>query len=263
MDDEVTSINAIYGDDTLELTSAGSRTCTLHIPSVTISLLVEFPSPYPDEPPIVTGPASVGAEVRKGAAKDVVELAQSIIGNSFVPGEPCIYEVIEQLLERREDLHLITEAAVHDEDETSHSHTSRSAAHDPLADIEPEWTISEPAIEKKSVFVARAARCNHPNEAKLYVQHLLATDKKTAKATHNITAWRMRQVDTGVVFQDCDDDGEAAAGGRLLHLLQLMDVWNVVVVVTRWYGGIHLGPARFQLINQVAREAVVKGRFGS
>ena len=90
------------------------------------------------------------------------------------------------------------------------------------------------------------------------VQHLLATDKKAAKATHNMTAWRMRDDETGVVYRDCDDDGETAAGSRLLHLLELMDVWNVMVVVTRWYGGTHLGPDRFRIINSVARDAIVK-----
>jgi putative IMPACT (imprinted ancient) family translation regulator len=30
-----------------------------------------------------------------------------------------------------------------------------------------------------------------------------------------------------------------------LHLMQLMDVWDVMVVVTRWYGGVHLGPDRY------------------
>lgn len=33
--------------------------------------------------------------------------------------------------------------------------------------------------------------------------------------------------------QDCDDDGEDAAGGRLLHLLQAADARDVVVVVSR------------------------------
>lgn len=28
-------------------------------------------------------------------------------------------------------------------------------------------------------------------------------------------------MENGVTFQDCDDDGETAAGGRLLHLLQV------------------------------------------
>jgi len=54
-------------------------------------------------------------------------------------------------------------------------------------------------------------------------------------------------------LQDCDDDGEAAAGGRLLHLLQIVDARDVVVVVSRWYGGILLGPSRFTHINNAAR----------
>ena len=55
-------------------------------------------------------------------------------------------------------------------------------------------------------------------------------------------------------MQDSDDDGETAAGGRLLHLLQMVDARNVVVVVSRWYGGVLLGPARFTHINNAARE---------
>lgn len=56
-------------------------------------------------------------------------------------------------------------------------------------------------------------------------------------------AYRIQRED-GVVFQDNDDDGENAAGSRMGHLLQVMDVWNVLVVVSRWYGGIKLGPDR-------------------
>lgn len=65
-----------------------------------------------------------------------------------------------------------------------------------------------------------------------------------------------------MVYQDCDDDGETAAGGRVLHLLQLMDVWGLMVVVTRWYGGQKLGAKRFSVINSVAREAVIAAGFG-
>ena len=42
----------------------------------------------------------------------------------------------------------------------------------------------------------------------------------------------------------CDDDGETHAGGRMLHLLEILDATNVIVIVTRWYGGILLGPDR-------------------
>lgn len=41
----------------------------------------------------------------------------------------------------------------------------------------------------------------------------------------------------------------------------MMDVWNVVVVVSRYFGGIHLGPDRFKHINTAARDAVTKGGF--
>ena len=33
-----------------------------------------------------------------------------------------------------------------------------------------------------------------------------------------------------------------------------MDARNVLVVITRWYGGVHLGPDRFKHINNCTRE---------
>jgi putative IMPACT (imprinted ancient) family translation regulator len=131
--------------------------------------------------------------------------------------------------------------------------------------LAPPWILSEVVTEKKSVFVARAATVSSVDQARSFVAYLLATDKKVAKATHNITAWRIRgNADAGgAQFKDCDDDGESAAGGRLLHLLELMGACNVVVVVSRWYGGVHLGPDRFRLINQCARDAISKGNLAA
>lgn len=39
------------------------------------------------------------------------------------------------------------------------------------------------------------------------------------------------------------------------------EVDNILVVVTRYFGGIHLGPDRFKHINQVARNALEVGGF--
>ncbi|KAL2179023.1 ribosomal protein S5 domain 2-type protein [Thermothelomyces heterothallicus CBS 202.75] len=123
---------------------------------------------------------------------------------------------------------------------------------------EPGQVCLFDAIEKsKSTFVARCAPVTSPSQAADFLAHLLATDKRVRTATHNITAWRIRGPN-GTSFQDCDDDGETAAGGRLLHLMQLMDLWDTMVVVTRWYGGQKLGPRRFALINQTARDAFVR-----
>ena len=49
------------------------------------------------------------------------------------------------------------------------------------------------------------------------------------------------------------------AGSRLLHLLNMMNVNNTLVVVTRWYGGIHLGGDRWKHINNVARNSIELG----
>jgi putative IMPACT (imprinted ancient) family translation regulator len=41
----------------------------------------------------------------------------------------------------------------------------------------------------------------------------------------------------------------------------MQDLDNVLVVVTRFYGGIQLGPDRFKHINHVARKALEVGGF--
>ena len=72
----------------------------------------------------------------------------------------------------------------------------------------------------------------------------------------HVNQCRLYDKSRDVYIQDCDDDGESAAGARLLHLLQvylyhahtscsfdvsfllwtqMMDVRNGMVVVSRWY----------------------------
>ena len=43
--------------------------------------------------------------------------------------------------------------------------------------------------------------------------------------------------------------------------MQILDVRNVMVVVSRWYGGILLGPDRFKHINNCARNILVEEGF--
>ena len=53
-----------------------------------------------------------------------------------------------------------------------------------------------------------------------------------------------------------DDSGEKTAGTRMLRLLELCEHQDVLVVVTRWYGGVQLGNFRFKAINDVAEQAI-------
>ncbi|GAA5901940.1 IMPACT family protein [Sporobolomyces salmoneus] len=123
----------------------------------------------------------------------------------------------------------------------------------------PDIYSTEGLVDRKSLFVAHAARVHSMAEVEAVMSALLSNNK-IAKATHNISAYQFISSD-GIRHSDNDDDGEKAAGSTLASLLERIDVQNIVVVVSRWYGGIHLGPDRFKDINQAARDALVEGGF--
>ena len=129
------------------------------------------------------------------------------------------------------------------------------AARERRDDVRRRLTSHEPVTEKKSVFQAHVCRGVESVDEVEMVMDILNESRKVRAATHNILAYRVSRPD-GTFYQDHDDDGETAAGGRLLRLLVLADARNVVVVVSRWYGGVHLGPARFHVINTAAKVAL-------
>ncbi|KAK7491412.1 hypothetical protein BaRGS_00017390 [Batillaria attramentaria] len=108
--------------------------------------------------------------------------------------------------------------------------------------------------DRRSTFQPHLAPVFYKEQVRLVIDKLLE-NKKIANATHNMVAYRIVRHDKGGprVIQGCDDDGETHAGSRMLHLLQIVNAENVVVVVSRWYGGIQLGPDRFKHINNCTR----------
>ncbi|KAM4685058.1 protein IMPACT isoform 3-T3 [Amazona ochrocephala] len=117
-----------------------------------------------------------------------------------------------------------------------------------------------PITDRRSTFQAHLAPVVTPRQVKRVLEKLYE-NKKIASATHNIYAYRIYCEDKQTFLQDCEDDGETAAGGRLLHLMQILNVHNVLVVVSRWYGGILLGPDRFKHINNCARNVLVEYNY--
>ena len=112
-----------------------------------------------------------------------------------------------------------------------------------------------------STFQAHCARVKSIGQVHWALCKLLQ-DKKIARASHNIFAYRLHDEKRGVLVKDNDDDGEDAAGGRLAALIELMEASDVLVVVSRWFGGTLLGPARFKYITNAAREILVQYGFG-
>jgi putative IMPACT (imprinted ancient) family translation regulator len=84
----------------------------------------------------------------------------------------------------------------------------------------------------------------------------LLKDKKFRTADHNIVAYRLRSGQGKI--SEYKNDGyhspskESGAGITMLDLLRQKDLVNWCIVVTRWYGGIHLGADRFRHVKNAA-----------
>lgn len=261
LQNEIEAVNSIYGEGML-VGADDSATYIIHLPQHASSIRLQFSLDYPSSPPVVLGSHSSGDNARKGEAAHIVDIFRDALGRLFQPGQVCLFDVVEEvtaILPQAEDEQQMTDAT--EKQASLEISTTPKESNNAIPNEEqPPWALSDIVVELKSVFIARAASVSSPDQAKQYLQRLLDSDKKVRSATHNITAWRIKG-ENGITFQDCDDDGETAAGGRVLHLMQLMELWNTMVVVTRWYGGHQLGPKRFSIINTVARDAFVKGNF--
>ena len=92
-------------------------------------------------------------------------------------------------------------------------------------------------VIKKSRFIATMARVNSEEEAKDFIAQ---TSKKYHDATHNTYAYTIGENDEHVKASD-NGEPSGTAGIPELKALQLMQLKNVAVVVTRYFGGIKLG----------------------
>lgn len=89
--------------------------------------------------------------------------------------------------------------------------------------------------EKKSRFIGRTWPVESEEEALTRIQEM---KKKHYDATHNCWAYILR--DGAVRFSDDGEPG-GTAGMPILQVLQREGLYNVVCVVTRYFGGILLG----------------------
>ena len=97
----------------------------------------------------------------------------------------------------------------------------------------------EQIIEKKSKFIANIYYVENVQEAEDKIKQI---KKKYFDAKHNCFAYIVAD-DKNEVIQRFSDDKEPSgtAGAPILNILVKMQICNVLVVVTRYFGGILLG----------------------
>ena len=100
-----------------------------------------------------------------------------------------------------------------------------------------ENTSSE-IVEKKSKFIANIFYVESREEAESIIKEV---NKKYHDARHNCYAYRV--ITEEGIIEKASDDGEPSgtAGGPMLNILSKNNLGNVLVIVTRYFGGILLG----------------------
>ncbi|KAH9503534.1 hypothetical protein Btru_068134 [Bulinus truncatus] len=277
--DEVQALSSIYGDDWHVLDAENCR-FSVHVaadsrPLWEINLQVRMPLDYPLQSP---PEYQIDAVWLRGEERIRLEdkLSQVYCDNI---GEDIVYlwvEAVREFLQQKSDKaspltddHFISEeltpiesnSSLFEDDQlycfpSAHPQTSASSC---LSDSCPDIIHGGSITDRKSTFQPHLAIVTDKSQVPDVMGKLLE-NKKIANATHNIFAYRI-VTDTGITYQGCHDDGETHAGSRMLHLLQIMKVENVLVVVSRWYGGIQLGPDRFKHINNCCRQILEANGF--
>lgn len=283
--EEIEALSSIYGDEWCVVDEASRMFCIqvsddLNNPKWRLCLQVMLPSEYPSAAPPIY---QLNASWLKG--QDRLELCNSLEEIYLTNlGESILYLWVERIRE------FLVEKSLSDNPEVCPD--NKKTTEELEVDCEDEYDFvyqpitqqdtqkfldflvpqgsqgeelppiyhGEPMTDRRSTFQAHLAPVVAPNQVKMVLDKLYE-NKKVASATHNIYAYRIYCEDKQTYLQDCEDDGETAAGGRVLHLMQILDVRNVMVVVSRWYGGILLGPDRFKHINNCARNILVEHNF--
>ena len=101
-----------------------------------------------------------------------------------------------------------------------------------------EFDNCEELIEKKSRFIATLKYVENEEEA---INKIKEIKKTYYDARHNCFAYRV--IENGEIIQRSSDDGEPSgtAGAPMLNILEKNEIANVLIVVTRYFGGILLG----------------------
>ncbi|CAG8441079.1 2428_t:CDS:2 [Funneliformis caledonium] len=206
-----------------------------------LTLRFHLPPNYPSSQPPIYEILSLYCGTLK-IDQNIEDEIEKNFNQLFVPGEVVIFSWIEWLqdymktkldnedglINMREENHLTEKEPIIS---SVINTVEKFNNDDDIINECPKIIHGEPLEHKKSFFIAHLASVSNIRQVQLVRSNLLL-DRKIAKATHNIMAYRIVQ-ENGLIIQDNDDDGETAAGSRLLHLLQIIDAKNVVVIVSR------------------------------
>mmetsp|Transcript_3118 Transcript_3118/g.5796 ORF Transcript_3118/g.5796 Transcript_3118/m.5796 type:complete len:374 (-) Transcript_3118:348-1469(-) len=234
------------------------------------NVTMEFPAGYPTQKPLQVISYRISPSINKEYIEKVVSCVQKAATESsglYGGGQECGLQCCaaaldcwnECLTRQQEEHENVQNQPVTDD---HNSFITEECKHVQRPQDEIHWISADKTlVDRKSVFQAHVCAVHSDEMVKRAVNQLIESSSKIQRATHNMYAYRfVEKTKDGKVLVKHDnyDDGEDAAGSRLAQLLEMRKENGVLVLVSRWYGGIHLGPKRFAHINNVARDLLVE-----
>ena len=261
--EEVEAVEAIFGDDFAVLPAPRGVAARFEVVLDRVALDVWCPPDYPSSSR-PTFAVRVLRDCSEKARRALTALAAEA-AEAAPEGEVCVFEVATAVREACEALDDAPEAAAEAPPDAAGAWTFEPACPQfgqrPVrfdadsGEAEHAVTIfdGEPVTDRRSTFQAfLAVGVDSLAKAHWALRTILARNK-CGRATHNMRAYRFTDAD-GVRRADNDSDGEDGAGEKMAYLLDVLDADGVLVVVSRWYGGVHLGPDRFRHIAQCTQK---------
>lgn len=153
-----------------------------------------------------------------------------------------------------------------------------------------KWCVSPTLTLKKSKFRAFCIPIKSNLEIPELLKEVYKIDKTVEKASHpTMYAWRTatstcmasnpslknkgknknNNLEAESIIlnklvnqnQGFNDNNEGGSGLRILGMIERIRLVNILIVVSRWYGGTPLGPARFKCMSDVGMEALQIGNY--
>ena len=147
-----------------------------------VSLSLSIPENYPAGSPVIVGNAGISQT-----------LVQETLDSSWTPGEVCLYVLLDKLRELPNGSNAnVTQSSARHPSPTVINPPNESSSDDE-GGTDFQFAVSEPIVDRKSTFVGRAIEVHSRAEARAALAWLKQHNKKIARATHNIVAWRVEE----------------------------------------------------------------------
>lgn len=101
-----------------------------------------------------------------------------------------------------------------------------------------EENVQAEIVEKKSKFIANVFYVETSRDAEEIIKNI---NKKYYDARHNCYAYSVKNPNESIKRFSDDGEPSGTAGAPMLNIIEKNNISNILIIVTRYFGGILLG----------------------